>query len=171
MRRWTQRQHRARTLAVSLLILALLPTPWPKVEYHNVRHHDAPGQVCEYHDHLLRWHPDATSARDVAVLHWHWAWPSESPSQLGHEGKGLQIHASLPDALLLTNESGPVIAPDTSARLVSPPAFDPPAPAFAHDRPTGDLLALGLATPPALSFGATFAPRASLTSRLHRWSC
>ncbi len=171
MRRWTRRQHRARTLAVSLLILALLPTPWPKVEFHNVRHHDAPGQVCEYHDHLLRWHPDAASAEDVAVLHWHWAWPSESPSQVGHEGKGLRLHAHMPDPASPAVESRPVIVADVSARLLKPPAFEPPSPAFSFDRPSHDSLILRSGASPALTFGATFAPRTSLTSRLHRWSC
>ncbi len=171
MRRWIKQHRRARTLAVSLLILALLPTPWPKVEYHNVRHHDTPGQVCEYHDHLLRWHPDATSAKDVAVLHWHWAWPSESPSRLGHEGKGLRLHAHMPDPALPAAESSPAIVADASARLLTSPAFEPPSLAFSLDWPSHDSPILRSGASPALTFGATFAPRTSLTSRLHRWSC
>ena len=167
MHRWIKQHRRVRNLAFSLLILALLPTPWPKVEFHNVRHHDAPGQVCEHHDHLLRWHPNSTSAEDVAVLHWHWAWPSDSPSQLGHEGEGLRLHAHMPDPTLPAVESSPVIVVDASARLIMPPAFEPPLLAFAFDRPTHDSPIPKSGASPAL----TFAPRTSLTSRLHRWSC
>ena len=171
MRRWIKRYHRFRTLAVSLLIFALLPTPWPKVEFHNVRHHDAPGQVCEYHDHLLRWHPDAGNAEDVAVFHWHWAWPSKTPSESGHEGNGLRLHAYLADDALPSTNSAPMIVADTSARLSVAPVVAAPSLVIAFPLPSLDLVALRSSALPPSTFGATFAPRTSLTSRLHRWSC
>ncbi len=173
MCRRLERHHRVRLLAVSLLIVGLLPAPWPKVEFHNVRHHDAPGQVCEYHDHLLRWHPDAGSAEDVAVLHWHWAWPSKAPSESGsgHDGDGPRLHAHLADDALPAAESKLMIVADTSARSFVPPIAEPPSSAFAFDLRARDLSALRSGSAPGLTFGATFAPRTSLTSRLHRWSC
>ena len=171
MRRWTQKHHRARSFAVSLLILVLLPTPWPKVEFHNVRHQDAPGQVCEYHDHLLRWHPDASGAEDVPVLHWHWAWPPREPADPGHAGDDLRLHASLPDEVIPDSGSGPMIVADSPSRSLAPPATLAPHLALAFALPTHDPALLRTANPPALTFGATFAPRSSLTSRLHRWSC
>ena len=171
MRRWSQRQHRARTLAVSLLILALLPTPWPKVECHNVRHHDDPGQVCEYHDHLLRWHPDATEAEDVAVLHWHWAWPDRAPAESGHDGTGPRLHAYLGDEALPTTDPGAAIVADSSVRPLAAPAAEPPRFAAGFTLAPSDSLDLRSGATPALPFEATFAPHASLTCRLHRWSC
>ena len=175
MRRWMGRHHRVRFLAVSLLIVGLLPAPWPKVEFHNVRHHDAPGQVCEYHDHLLRWHPDAGSAEDVAVLHWHWAWPSKAPSESesgsGHNGDGPRLHAHLLDDALPASDLQPMIVADTSARSLAPPVAAPPSSVLAFDPPARDSLSLRSGSALALTFGATFAPRTSLTSRLHRWSC
>ena len=171
MRRWIQQQQQARAVTVSLLILVLLPTPWPKVEFHNVRHHDAPGQVCEYHDHLLRWHPDATGAEDVAVLHWHWAWPSREVAESGHGGTGLRLHAYLGQEVLPATDSGPAIVADAFARLLTPPLAGPTSSWVAFDLPPRDSLALRSGDPVALTFSATFAPRTSLTSRLHRWSC
>ena len=170
MRRWISKHHRSRTLAVSLLILALLPTPWPKIEFHNVRHHDEPGQVCEYHDHLLRWHPDATGAADVAVLHWHWAWPDRSPAAgSDHDGNGPRLHAHLADEAIPAVDSAPVIVADSVGRAIAPAIPVALAPAF--DLPGRESPLLRPQHPPALTFGATFAPRISLTSRLHRWSC
>ena len=62
-------------LGIILLILSMVHTPLPQPDFHNIRHHDGQGEVCEHHDHLLRWHPGATVASDVAVLHWHWFLP------------------------------------------------------------------------------------------------
>ena len=170
MRRWFQRQRRARTLAVSLLILALLPTPWPKVEFHNVRHQDEAGQVCEYHDHLLRWHPDASNGGAVAVLHWHWGWP-RAPLDPEHDGDGPLLHAHIPGDALPTSESTLAIAPDTSARSTVAPSFESVVLTTAFHLPALDPRSLRGGIPSALAFSATFAPRISLTARLHRWSC
>lgn len=171
MGRWIQRHRRASTLAVSLLILALLPTPWPKVEFHNVRHHDSPGQVCEYHDHLLRWHPDATGAADMAVLHWHWAWPSQEDAHSGHDGAGPRLHAYLSQDDLPAVNPGSAFVADTAVRASLPPTFEFAPSAVAFDPPPRDPLGLRAGIPPSMIPGALFAPRASLTSRLHRWSC
>ena len=171
MRRWFQRHHRVSTLAVSLLILALLPTPWPKVEFHNVRHQDEAGQVCEFHDHLLRWHPDAPSGVEVAVLHWHWGWPPRVDDSTEHPDDTPRLIGHLPDVALPTAEPTPAILVDTPAHSQVATGFEPPCRFSAFERPTPDPLAFGSGRSDALTFSASFAPRTSLTSRLHRWSC
>jgi hypothetical protein len=158
-------------VGIILLILSLVHAPWPQADFHNVRHHDQGGQVCEYHDHLLRWHPDASQADDVAVLHWHWVLPSSDPMDKGHNGDGPALHAHIGGWDVTSPDSGPVIAPDRSSRLIDIPSPSPlameAAPfALAVDRPD---LHEGLG--PIRTFGATFAPRISLASRLQRWSC
>ena len=171
MRRWLPTYHRAHTCVVSLLVLALLPTPWPKVEFHNVRHHDAAGQVCEYHDHLLRWHSSAASSEDVPILHWHWGWPASTAEDSGHSGTIPRLHAFLADEALPHPEPALVVVSDTAVRPFLPvlPPLLPPSPAFDLCLHNDQLTQPGV--PPALAFSATFAPRTSLTSRLHRWSC
>jgi hypothetical protein len=167
MHRWP-RHPRARALGIALLILSLVHAPWPQADFHNVRHHDAPGQICEYHDHLLRWHPDASQAEDVAVLHWHWFLPSSAPVEPGHSGQGPALHAHVSGWDVATPDSGPVVVPDRSSRPLDPP-------------PTGPLLA-GEAAPfvvpgddpgPRLRPGPVHAcaPRTPLNCWLQRWSC
>jgi hypothetical protein len=72
-------------LAIGLLIAGVVRVPLPQADYHNIRHHDAPGEICLYHDHLLRWHPTARSNDDIALLHWHWLMPL---AELGDLGQG-----------------------------------------------------------------------------------
>jgi hypothetical protein len=170
MSRWG-RYHRARCLGISLLILGLIHAPWPQADFHNVRHQDGPGQVCEHHDHLLRWHPDAVQAEDVAILHWHWFLPTTSPLSPGHSGDGPAMHAYVSGWDATSPEVGPSAVPDSSSK---PLDLAPPRPlpigtapfALAIDRPG---LREGLG--PIRTFGATFAPRISPASRLQRWSC
>jgi hypothetical protein len=168
--RWG-RHHRARALGISFLILSLVHAPWPQADFHNVRHHDEPGQVCEHHDHLLRWHPDAGQAEDVAVLHWHWFLPTSAPADPGHSGDRPVIHAFVGGWDAPSPEAGPSAVPDRSSRPLdlAPPRPLPVGEAsfqIALDRP-GLREGLGLVR----TFGATFAPRISLASRLQRWSC
>ncbi len=120
MRRWPV-HHRARLLGISLLVLSLVHAPLPLADFHNVRHHDAPGEVCEHHDHLLRWHPDAGQAEDVAVLHWHWILPESGPVEPGHSGDGSMIHAHVSGWDAPQPESGPVVTLDGSSRLLDVP--------------------------------------------------
>ena len=75
---WSRAQRcsrMARDAGIGLLILSLVHVPLPQADYHNIRHHDAPGEICGYHDHLLRWHPSADLNDDVTMLHWHWFVP------------------------------------------------------------------------------------------------
>jgi hypothetical protein len=165
------RQPGARILGIGLLILSLIHTPLPQADFHNIRHHDGPGEVCEHHDHLLRWHPGATSADDVAVLHWHWFLPQAGNPDPAPVGAGPAVHAHVADWLAPTWESGPRILPDHSSRLLGRlasctlTALLPGLPAEAphpilHGQPRR-----------ALAFCATFAPRAPLNSLLQRWVC
>ncbi len=99
-----------RALAISLLIFGVIHVPLPQADYHNIRHHDGPGEVCVYHDHLLRWHPTANSNDDVSLLHWHWFVPPGELGDLSHPGgdapgtpaSGPAIHAHLPNCLVPT---------------------------------------------------------------------
>jgi hypothetical protein len=171
MRRWSDHHPRSRTVGIILLILSVVHAPWPQADFHNVRHHDQAGQVCEFHDHLLRWHPDAGQADDVAFLHWHWVLPSSDPIDKSHNGDGPALHAHVGGWDTTSPEAGPVIAPDRSSRLIDIPSPSLLMMAFAPfglavDRPD---LREGLG--PIRTFGATFAPRISLESRLQRWSC
>ena len=171
MPRCHRRHQRARPLGIALLILGLFHAPWPQPDYHNVRHHDRPGQVCELHDHLLRWHPDAGEADDVAVLHWHWVLPRSGPDELGHSGDGPAIHAYVSGWDATAPDSGPSVVLDGSARSVDPlppsplPLGAAPFARIAHRPGFSD----GLGTP--RTFGATFAPRIPTASILQRWSC
>jgi len=171
-RRWA-RQRGARGLGVLGLILSLVHTPLPQPDYHNIRHHDAPGELCAYHDHLLRWHPQAKAAEDVAVLHWHWFLPvSEQPEAL-ESNDGPAWHAHVADWDAGVWDAG---VRDSEAPRLSTPSvrFDErpqPSPVTALLPALTDAPAHPLAADPPQTFSATFARRVSLASLLQRWSC
>src|SRR5437870_4630597 len=95
--RRSDHHRRMRCLGIGLLILSLGHTPLPQADFHNIRHHDGPGELCRYHDHLLRWHPDAALADDVAVLHWHWVLPAPGWPGADACGESAGLHAQVPD--------------------------------------------------------------------------
>lgn len=106
----------ARFLGIALLIPGLLRIPLPRIDYHNIRHHDGPGEICPHHDHLLRWHPMASQNEDVAVLHWHWLTPQAvlpgAPADRDQDGQHSlppSLHAHLPDCVEPDWQSDPVI--------------------------------------------------------------
>src|SRR3954471_17505656 len=113
-------QHRGTRGLGIVLILGLVHMPLPQPDFHNIRHHDEPGEVCEHHDHLLRWHPGAGLADDVAVLHWHWFLPLSDPFNLSPEHPGPTLHAHVIDWQVTTWEDGPRISADTTSRVVPP---------------------------------------------------
>ena len=168
--RW-HRHHRARALGITLLILSLAHAPLPRADFHNVRHHDAPGEVCEHHDHLLRWHPDAGQADDVAILHWHWLLPSSGPVEPGHSGDGPVLHAHLDGWEATSPDAGPVVVPDGMSRPITPPAPGPLAFDAAILAHPVDRTCLRDRGKPGHAFAATFSPRVSLAAWLQRWSC
>jgi hypothetical protein len=171
MQRWFHHHRRSRVLGIILLILGLVHAPWPQADFHNVRHHDQPGQVCEYHDHLLRWHPDASAADDVAILHWHWVLPTSGPIESGHSGNGPMLHAYVSGWDATSPDPGPQVTLDSSSRLID---LNPPFPLALEAAPFAtpvDRPGLRERLGPLRTFSATFAPRISLASRLQRWSC
>ncbi len=127
--------HRApsRILLTGIVILSVIHVPLPQADFHNVRHHDGPGEVCVHHDHLLRWHPSADSSADLALLHWHWFLPMlepgnthQSPSDDHHRpGSGPALHAHVGDGLVPDAWRGePVIEPTGSWRLIDQLVLD-----------------------------------------------
>jgi hypothetical protein len=153
-----------------LLILGLVHAPLPQPDYHNVRHHDGAGEVCEHHDHLLRWHPNAGRAADVAMLHWHWFLPTTNPWDLPPEGNGPAVHAHVVDWQAATWDDRPEVSADTPARgtLALTPAPGLTSLTLPH-LATTTMVAPGCR--PARSFSATFAPTAPLASLFQRWDC
>jgi hypothetical protein len=119
--------HRgARALGIGVLILGVVHIPLPQADYHNIRHHDAPGEICVYHDHLLRWHPSADHDDDVSMLHWHWVVPLVEPgnpyqssNDENHSPRsGPSLHAHFGDWPGLDWHSDPVVRPDVRGRLL-----------------------------------------------------
>jgi len=164
-------QLRIGRVGIALLILGVVRVPMPQPDFHNVRHHDAPGEVCEHHDHLLRWHPDATAAQDVALFHWHWFLPASGPSDLSGPGDGAALHAHVAGWDAPTIEAGPPVLVQGSGR-----ALDAVVPhlstLFALLPVAADAPEMTRAGPPSvLAFCATFAPHASLSCLLRRWTC
>ena len=99
-RRGWGRPGNKHALGVVFLTFGLVHVPLPQADFHNIRHHDAPGELCVYHDHLLQWHPGAGSASDVAVLHWHWVLPSVDGSErdgMARPDGSTALHAHMPD--------------------------------------------------------------------------
>ena len=160
-----------RRIGISLLILSLFHVPLPQPDFHNVRHHDAPGELCEYHDHLLRWHPQAADNQDVATFHWHWVFPTSADVDLSGTSDIPALHAHFGDWNVPTLDVGPPVLNPGSPRLI--------------DLAVNDNLivcTLGLdfhsndrnsrPRPNAVrAFCATFAPHASLPCLIQRWTC
>lgn len=164
-------QRRVRCLGVALLILGLGHTPLPAADFHNVRHHDGAGETCQYHAHLLRWHPGTDPGQDVAVLHWHWFLPGGAPGATSPDG-GPAFRAHAPDWFEMVWDDGPQFVPDTSSRCLVDRELEPLASPFLLD----DLGAVAdpvRAGPekPVRAFTATFAPRVRLISLLQRLTC
>src|SRR5512142_2405349 len=112
------RRRGVRRLGIVALILSLVHAPLPEPDFHNIRHHDGPGELCEFHDHLLRWHPSAGVASDVAVLHWHWFLPV-TPGDGAPADDGPALHANAPAWLTgAWDDDGPRISSDTTARAL-----------------------------------------------------
>ncbi len=116
----------ARLMGITMLILGMLRIPLPQVDFHSIRHYHQAGEICPYHDHLLRWHPSASANEDVAVLHWHWLPPGsedDKPTSSGgddHTGpaSGPALHAHFADLLEPDRSGEPVILPDHRGRFL-----------------------------------------------------
>ena len=147
--------HRARTLGIALLILGLIHRR-PQADFHNIRHHDGPGEVCEHHDHLLRWHPDAGQAGTWRSSTGTGSCP-RGPDD-GHCRRRPPIHAHVAG----WDATAPARARPRARRVVpaARPA-DPPARSSLGDGPScgrGRLRPRAGASGRSTAFGATFRP-------------
>lgn len=162
-----------RSVGISLLIASLIHVPLPQPDFHNIRHHDAPGEVCVYHDHLLRWHPSAGHDADASILHWHWVLPaldgSGDDGQHQRPGSGPAFHAHVGDGLEPDWSTAHWLSADGAStpleRVNNPLAdshFDFTDSLSFEAHPPGLCLGRSSMRPPARS-----APRSSL----QRWNC
>jgi hypothetical protein len=169
----------APTLGIGLLILSVIHVPLPQADYHNIRHHDAPGELCLYHDHLLRWHPSADHDDDVSLLHWHWFVPLVElgdPHQRPNDdqnrpGSGPAMHAHIGDWLQSGDwRNEPVMHPDARGRLLNHLALRLSA---ACSTPLSGQLVLDPDPGPfsASLIGLAGGLRAARTALFQRWNC
>jgi hypothetical protein len=168
----------ARFLFVGIVVLSVIHVPLPQADFHNVRHHDAPGEVCLHHDHLLRWHPSADFDADLSLLHWHWFLPlvelgdhHERPDDDHHRpGSGPALHAHVGDGLVPNDWRGePVIQPAGAWRLIDQLELST-ALVNAHDLSA----ALAIALPSHNLFGRAGPAgglRAERAAMFQRWNC
>jgi hypothetical protein len=168
-----------RVLGISFVILGVIHVPLPQADFHNIRHHDGPGEVCVYHNHLLRWHPLADSNADVSTLHWHWFVPLVEPGdhrqspndERTNPASGPALHAYFGDWPEPDWPNEPVIRPDTRGR-------------FLEHLNLGSAMAspaqlAGLFVPihpepgrfSASNLGAAGGLRAARIEMFHRWNC
>jgi hypothetical protein len=160
------------------VILSLIHVPLPQADFHNVRHHDAPGEVCLHHDHLLRWHPSADSDADLSLLHWHWFLPvvepgdhHQRPDDDHHRpGSGAALHAHVGDGLVPNDwRAEPVIESAGFWRLIDHLGLGTDL-VGANDFS----LALATAPPSGNLLGRACAAgglRAERTAMFQRWNC
>jgi hypothetical protein len=157
-------------VGIIMLIPGLLHVPLPQADFHVIRHHHKVGEVCPHHDHLLRWHPQADEAEDVAVLHWHWLLPE--PLDLTPDGPAPILHAHVVDSLQPEwNADQPALSPDARDR----------ASASSDLASRLDLALIGVALndsarpdqpcPGPGARRANDAPPRTALSRLVRWNC
>jgi hypothetical protein len=169
--------RRAGDLGLGILILSLVHVPLPQADYHNIRHHDSAGEICVYHDHLLRWHPSAKFDDDVTMLHWHWFVPvvefgdhRQRPDD-EHHGTGPSLHAHVGDWPAPDWHGDPVVRPDSRGRLLDRLVLGQSDASIAYL--SGDLAPL---QPQSGRFWsrANYPPgalRASRTALFQRWNC
>jgi hypothetical protein len=166
-------------LGIGMLILSVIHVPLPQADFHNIRHHDGPGQICIHHDHLLRWHPLAESNEDVALLHWHWFVPAielGNPNQQSDDdnhrpGSGPALHAHVGDGLQPDDwRSEPVLQPASGGRLLVHIALGHTAACSADFS-----VPVAADSESARLFGPSHGPvdglRAARTALVERWNC
>lgn len=169
----TARRRSTSRSGIILLILGLVHAPWPRPDFHNIRHQDGPGEVCEHHHHLNRWHPGAGYARNVALLHWHWFAPSGLPLESEAPAPGPIVRSGAVDLDAMPT----AVAPTPAWSTVLRPQANGPAPdagpglELASTTWPAVVLRLGTGPPRPRAFAATFAPRIPSASLLQRWTC
>ena len=179
MGRRIEQSPRSRILFVGIVILSVIHVPLPQADYHNVRHHDGAGEVCDHHDHLLRWHPSAESDADVTLLHWHWFLPllegpdSHQRSDDDHHrpGSGPALHAHVGDGLVPEDwRSEPLLGTAGSWQLIDQLAVDGSSAGatLSADACGASDAPLGVLSGQASSLEVM---RAQRTAVLQRWNC
>ena len=165
------RRGRLGWFATTLVVLGILRTPFPEADFHNIRHHDTPGEVCAMHDHLLRWHPEAGAADDVAVLHWHWLNPAKALPG-GPTDSTPALHANIPDLPGTLPDSLPQFTLDEVSRpvgrLVTLDPIGPGVPILLRDffdftHPPSSVVSKAQCRVPS--------PAAAPLAMLQRWTC
>lgn len=153
-----------------MLILSLGHWPMPQADFHSIRHHDGPGEVCELHEHLLRWHPHAGPLTDVAVLHWHWLPPSADWGDRDSESGKSALLAPPADWLAVDLGGGPALVPEPRLTLLGRPPLTL-AGLVAPLALPGERLPIRAGPWPA-EFPTPCLPAGhSLTALLQRWTC
>jgi hypothetical protein len=166
-------------LGIGILILSLVHVPLPQADYHNIRHHDAPGEICGYHDHLLRWHPSANRNADVTMLHWHWFVPivefggdhNLPDDEHDRSNPGPAVHAQLGDWPAPDWHGEPVIHPDSQGRLLDHLTLGQSDASHATLLDSASLLDLRSGHLPSSSDNFAGALRAQRGALLQRWNC
>ena len=172
-------QTGVRLLWITMLIPGLIRVPLPQADFHNIRHHHGVGEVCPYHDHLLRWHPTASQDADVAVVHWHWIIPrtGETSDNLGsgQDDPGAPprplLHAYHLDCLEPDWTGDPVIGPDHRGRLLQDTSPSQSTLPLAHDSHLIGVAAYRAWAGPGFESGTPGKPRAGLLGLFQRWNC
>ncbi len=167
--------HLGKFLGISLLVASVVRVPLPQADYHNIRHHDAPGEICLFHDHLLRWHPSAASNDDVALLHWHWfvplAEPDDPNQQAGADHQGPVLHAHFSDWPEPDWLDELVIGPDVRGRFAEDLALSLAAAECAYLASQFTLSDSRRDCFSALDDGAVNGLRAGRIALQERWNC
>jgi hypothetical protein len=171
-RNWTI----GRLLGIGLLVASVMRVPLPQADYHNIRHHDAPGENCPFHDHLLRWHPSATVDADVALLHWHWFVPlaeSDDPNHHANGGdrQGPFVHAHFSDWPEPHWLDQPVINPDARVRFAGDETIRLAAVDWAYLSNPLAPACFGQGFSWAFRPGGAEGLRTGRTALLQRWNC
>jgi hypothetical protein len=168
--RWPVEHPGARRLGIAILALSLLRLPLPQADYHQIRHQHGSGEVCAYHDHLLKWHPDAGDDEAVAVLHWHWFVPSNGIDHQDENSASPVVHAHA-DGLEPQSIGGYLFQADGRGRLMAPPTSAAPplelhldASRACRGSPPAVPLSVSLRSEPSLSIS----PPLGLFAR---WNC
>ena len=167
-----------RILGIGIVILSVIHVPLPQADYHNVRHHDGFGEVCDHHDHLLRWHPSADSDADLTLLHWHWFLPLLEPanphkrSDDDHHrpGSGPALHAHVGDGLVPDDWRGESLVQMAGAwKVIDRLALD--VSSMSAERPPGGS---GM-DPPGGVLAGRDSPAAGVRAKraaiIQRWNC
>jgi hypothetical protein len=161
-----------RWLGTILLVLGVGHVPLPRAEYHAISHQDGEGQDCVLHEHLLRWHPSASSGQTAARLHWHWVLPRpldpRQPIESDDPGAA-RVLLAIDGALMVDKVVSPGLGVPPQRYERSHPGPMPLC--LGHIDPIGPSEAWPSRRGPSAVAGALLARHVSLAVMLQRWTC